>query len=147
MFPKVKYIQGKWRYVGLVTKTHSLFKDFAIKRLLAVIRHQQSVIEGMHKQGEIEFSIRRGLLDDRRKNRPVFTDVDLQEIKYLDVRLREEYVYSTLPQATLKALISRLEAAEKCVNVLFSMPPINPDDGSNKIINDTLEAWRKAAGK
>jgi hypothetical protein len=47
----------------------------------------------------------------------------------------------------IHALLARLEAAEKVADMMYSMPPIHPDDGSNKMIRDAQEAWRKAAGE
>lgn len=43
-----------------------------------------------------------------------------------------------------KALLHRLECTEGVATLMYSMPPINPDDGSNKIIADKLETWKKS---
>lgn len=59
-------------------------------------------------------------------------------MKQWDVDDREGYIFSTLYQHTLKALLVRLATAEKIVEKTIYSYEVN---------EEMREAWRKSAGK
>lgn len=79
---------------------------------------------------------------DRRKNEWVCTDEDIENIRQWDVENREGFVYSTIPQKTLMAILARTEAAEDALMAFHIIPKSNWTER----IRLAVDKWRKACG-